>query len=106
MEHKAKIKEKCVFYRYCCPKGIQTLNFSDPEAQIKSPQIWEGTKINFLTSDVLTVILIGINMLETRYYQLTDKESLPMATCPGSCMFTITSVLGLARSPFQITLDF
>lgn len=106
MEHKAKIKEKCVFSRYCCPKGIQTLNFSDPEAQIKSPQIWEGTKINFLTSDVLTVILIGINMLETRYYQLTDKEPLPMATGPGSCMFTITSVLGLARSPFQITLDF
>lgn len=106
MERKAKIKEECVFYRYCCPKGIRTLNYSDPEAQTKSPQIWEGTKINFVTLDVLRVILIGINMLETRYYQLTDKESLAMATGPGSCMFSITSVLGLPRTPFQITLDF
>lgn len=67
MEHKAKIKEECVFFRYC-PKEILTLNYSDPEAQTKSPQIWEGTKINFVNSDVLTVILKGINMLETRYY--------------------------------------
>lgn len=73
MEHKAKIKEECVFYCYYCPKGIWYLNCSDPEAQTKkgSPKIWEGTKINFVNSNVLIVILIGIKMLETRYSQLT-----------------------------------
>lgn len=71
-----------------------------------SPQIWEGTKINFVNFDVLIVILIGINMLEMRYSPLTYKEPLAVATGPGSCVFTITSVLGRPRSPFQITLDF
>lgn len=46
MEHKAKIKEECVFYRCYCPKGIWNLNCSHPETQTKkaAPKYEKGQK--------------------------------------------------------------